>query len=767
MDAVRRSWFRTQGGDTRALLAFAGIVAALTLVPACGEDGNNTGVDSCRASSDCTGGRVCRDNRCVVPAGTDGGPDAPSSSDLDTGVRADAFVDPTIDAGMIELPDTGAGWSALDDSDGDTIGDFDEGRASLRDSDGDGTPDYLDLDSDGDGIPDAVEAGDAVISTPPIDTDGDGTPDYLDLDSDDNRVPDSVEGGDDIDGDGRPNSRDRDNDGDGLLDTVEIGADPSAPRDSNRDGVPDYNTRDSDGDTITDTEEELVDTDGDGIPDGQDLDSDNDTLLDAIEAGDANLDTPAVDTDGDGTPDFRDTDSDGDGLSDMAEVGYGTSPTRADTDGDGVSDLIEIGAGTSPTDGSVSPRTRGDFVFLVPYLGAPDPTRDTLQFSTSLQRADVYFLMDNTGSMIGTITNLQAGLTGTVIPGIVAGIPDAWFGVGGFDDFPLNSYGNAGYSTDTLGISHDQAFFQYQTMTSSASTAQTAVNRYRANNGNDVPESGVSALYALATRDTLGGYARYATGTSVATTPPACSGGGRGAACFRPDAVPIVIVMTDVDQHNAPTCGCDYGGSVPLIGGVRGASYTATTAALAGLNARVVGIATSTGARPFLERLVTDTTIARGATGAASTYVLNASGGSGLSASIVEVVRRAASVPLDVSAQAVDVVEAGETVDAVAAFVDHLEPNAVGRPGLTCTTGFATSDYPGIDADSFPDTFLRVTPGSPVCFDIIPRMNTTVPATLVPQVFRARINVIGDGFTPLDSRVVFFLVPPRVPAPGE
>jgi hypothetical protein len=54
-----------------------------------------------------------------------------------------------------------------------------------------------------------------------------------------------------------------------------------------------------------------------------------------------------------------------------------------------------------------------------------------------------------------------------------------------------------------------------------------------------------------------------------------------------------------------------------------------------------------------------------------------------------------------------------------------------------------------------------------VCFDIIPRMNDSVPATLVPQVFRAQINVIGDGFTPLDDRVVYFLVPPRIPDPNE
>jgi hypothetical protein len=754
MKAVQRS--RWGSGLATILMAM--------IVPACDPSGT-TPPPTCTASDDCRPGQVCRDGRCVVPAGVDGGPDA-FTPGADTGA-ADAFVEPPTDAGMIEMPDTNMGWSATDDSDGDTIGDFDEGRASGVDTDADGTPDYLDEDSDGDGVLDRDEAGDAVITTPPVDTDGDGMLDFRDLESDGNGVPDSVEGGADIDGDGRPNARDRDNDGDGLLDTVEI-VDPAMPRDSNGDGVPDYNTPDSDGDTITDTEEYPDDTDGDGVPDLFDRDSDGDGYLDDEEAGDANLATPAVDTDGDGTADFRDPDSDGDGLSDEAERGYGTSPTRSDTDGDGVSDLIEVGAGTSPTDGSVSPRTRGDFVFLVPFMQPPDPTRDTLQFSTNLQRADVYFLMDNTGSMGGTITNLQAGLTGTVIPGIVSGIPEAWFGVGGFDDYPLTpsggfAYGTASCGTDMAGIAHDQAFFQYQTMTSSAAAAQTAVNLYRTNCGADGPESGVAALYALATRDTLGGYTRFVGSGSV---PPACPAGHRGAACFRPDAVPIVIVMTDVDQHNRPGCSCNYAAPVPLVGGNRGPSWAATVAALTGLNARVVGVNTS-GGRPFLEQLVNETTIALGAPGAAREYVLDAFGGSGLSSVIIDLVRRAAAVPLDVSARARDLADPGETIDAVAAFIDHLEPNTTGAPGLTCTGGFATSDYAGIDGDSFPDTFLNVTPGAPVCFDILPRMNTTVPATLVPQVFRAQIDVLGDGFTPLDDRVVYFLVPPRIPDPSE
>lgn len=699
----------------------------------------------------------------------DTGDDCETCVDRDDGGAFDAGPND----GARPQPDVGPIDPALD-QDGDGISDVHEGRADGVDSDGDGTPDHLDDDSDNDGISDALEAGDTLVTTPPVDSDDDGTPDFQDLDSDGNGVRDDLEGEADIDGDGRTNRVDLDNDGDGLLDTEEIGPDPTMPRDSDGDEIPDMNELDSDGDTISDTEEDVFDTDADGLLDRTDLDSDGDGWTDAEEAGDADLLTPARDSDGDLIADYRDPDSDGDGLSDAAERVYRTDRVNADTDSDGVSDLIEIGAGTGPLDPADNPRARGNFVFVMPYLESPTPARDTLQFSTALKRADVYFLMDNTGSMEGTVNALKAGLTrgtfssgcpGGVIGAIRCGIPEAWFGVGGFDDYPIGAHGVANYATDAVGIVHDQAFFQYSTMSGTDAVTSMAVSYYGVHNGYDPAESAVAALYSLATRDALGGYARFLTSAGVSPEPPPCPPGHRGAACFRPDAVPIVIVMTDVDQHNSPTCGgrCNYAPAVP--GG--GPSWSATIASLAALDARVVGVATDSGASRFLTRLVTDTTIARGAPGAATDYMISAPGGAGLSGTIVELVRRASLVPLDVSARAVDLADPGESVDAVAAFIDHLETRSRPAPGLTCTTGFTTIDREGIDIDTFHDTFMRVNPGSPVCFDIVPRINTTVEPTLVPQLFRAHIHVVGDGFTPLDDRVVYFLVPPRVPDPGS
>ena len=587
-----------------------------------------------------------------------------------------------------------------------------------------------------------------------------------------------------------------DSDHDSVPDAVEIGPDPAHPLDSDHDGTPDYLDTDSDNDTISDLDESLPvgppwpDTDGDGTVDRLDLDSDNDTLLDSREAGDTNLGTYPVDSDMDGIPDFRDPDSDNDGLSDTAEVAAGTDPTKADTDMDGVPDLVEVqgcpagevDCAHDATNASSSPLTHGNFVFVMPYNSAPTPPVETLDFQTSIQKADIYFLMDNTGSMSGTVSALQAGLVATVIPTARTMIPDAWFGVGGFDDYPIQDTGGGTYAhgtpnvrTDSDGIVHDSPFFQYATMTDPAAAGgmtalQNAVNVYGVNDGFDGPESGLAALYALATGNTLSGYARF-----PGTSPPTCTAGRSGVACFRNDAVPIVVMMTDVDQHNSPTCtadsSCMYGSEIP--GGAP--TWANTISALMMRNIRVVGIDTSgsNGPHAFYSSLVQSTTIAllpSGSTGpstVAGTYIINAPGGSGLTSSVASAIEAAAIAPINVSVKAVPVMNPGDTVDAVASFIDFVEtrtshdpthPDCITDLNVSYSSGLNTFGPPGMPY-GYNNTFDTVPPGDHVCFDVHSKMNTTVPATRAGQLFRAQLNVLGDGFTPLDSRQVFFLVP--------
>ena len=98
-------------------------------------------------------------------------------------------------------------------------------------------------------------------------------------------------------------------------------------------------------------------------------------------------------------------------------------------------------------------------------------------------------------------------------------------------------------------------------------------------------------------------------------------------------------------------------------------------------------------------------------------------------------------------------------------FIERIEPNVVGGvpdprdPAKICVAGLEVEDRTG---DTLPDVFTSVLPGTTVCFDIYPRMNETVEPEEEPQIFRAFIHVLGDGFTLLDTRDVYFLVPPVI-----
>lgn len=621
------------------------------------------------------------------------------------------------------------------DEDRDGIPDQFEGRTTNRDTDADGMPDYLDADSDGDGIFDANEGGNP--GGMPVDSDSDGMPDFIDTDSDGNGILDSAEGTGDVDGDSRSDASDLDDDNDFIRDAAEIGPSPTSPLDTDMDGTPDFRDTDSDGDTISDgVEGEATDTDRDMIPDRIDTDSDSDTLTDAAEAGDVDLSTAPIDTDMDGVFDFRDPDSDADGLSDTAEATAGTSPTNADSDSDGVSDLVEVASMTNPLDGSDSPRTRGDFVFLEPYMETAEPRRDTLDFATNIRQADVYFLMDTTGSMGASVGSLRASLA-DFIPRVRAAIPDAWIGSGAFKDYPVSPYGSPG----------DFAYRNCGNVTGDAAAAVTALGCYSVSGGNDGPESYNSALWSIATGMGLAG-------TSASTASATCGAGARGYPCFRDTAVPIVVLITDVTTHNGP------GGASPYSDtALRGhaPTYAETIAALNAENIRVIGIGQGTGGMAHMTSYARDTgSVDAGGAALYSTW----SGGTIGDTVLAQIQTLAAQTRLDISIRFTD--DATDSVDSFASFVDHIEANTAGDAARGCAARPATDT----NGDGVLDTFMDVTAGQRVCFDIVVKDNVTVEPTLEPQLFRGTINVLGDGFTPLDERDVFFLVPPTIMDPG-
>ena len=124
------------------------------------------------------------------------------------------------------------------------------------------------------------------------------------------------------------------------------------------------------------------------------------------------------------------------------------------------------------------------------------------------------------------------------------------------------------------------------------------------------------------------------------------------------------------------------------------------------------------------------------------------------------------AVPMDVSAEKRD--DPSDDFDATL-LIDHVAPNPAGGitdpvdPTLICVGGLPTAD---IDDDPEQDIFTSVDPDTPVCFDITPvQQNTEIPATDATQVFRAYVDVIGASTSVLDTREVYFVVPPIDPLP--
>ncbi|MCA9609527.1 MAG: VWA domain-containing protein [Myxococcales bacterium] len=407
------------------------------------------------------------------------------------------------------------------------------------------------------------------------------------------------------------------------------------------------------------------------------------------------------------------------------------SSTLTDSDGDGVPDVADDCPGPGAyrnADGSCTGTVF--FYHELPYGGPAEI--DPLDINVQVRTADVYFLMDTTGSMGGELSNLRSGLTsgsyisgcgGGIIGAIRCTIPDAWFGVGHHDDYPYGSYGSS-YWGDTVYRNH-------QDISASVSAAQTAVNGLSLHGGSDGPESQTQALYAIATGNGFGSYLSRRT---------SCPAGRWGYPCFRDGTIPIVILFTDAPFHNGPY-GYNYGGTP---GGVA-AGWGSTVSALNARNIRVITVHSGGSYGRNDANALADATGSYSSSGARYVFPIS-SNGSGLSNAVVNAVVDLANYNrLDISARAVD-----NTATAVdeRGFVDAI--TAVGWGPGSCT---------GISGGS---TFVQCLPGTHVDFRISFRNDIVMP-TMVPQVFDFFIEVLGNGSFVLQRVPVRIVVPPSVP----
>jgi len=525
---------------------------------------------------------------------------------------------------------------------------------------------------------------------------------------------------------------------------------------------------DSDGDGIADDIEGDGDVDGDGIPNLADDDSDGDGLSDDAEWDSTNPCSP-TDSDGDGIPDAFDVDSDNDGLTDAEETALGTNPRSIDTDGDGITDLGEArGTMTDPTD-PTSTIPEGDFFVVLPYLG--DRANRTLRFGTDIEVADVFFLVDMTGSMQGERTNLINGLVSVIIPGIRSSIENVQFGAGGMDDYPVDPYGG-GWEADLpfyllRGIGPANEDVGAWSIAAGPTTCPSspasndigsigggpngredileAVEGLPCHGGDDWEESYVPALWATATGRGLS----WPGGSLPDRTCPVIpdeTGMRRGYPCFRPGALPIILLFGDAPFHNGPASGAPY----TLISGAP--TYADAVAALGSIGARVIGIFSGgtydLTPRADYEAAARDT----GAVQADGTPLVFdiSEDGSGLSTTVVDAVASlVGGTPQDVSTRTENVTGNPDDFNATL-FIKSIVPVEGYRDGVA-----------GAGYDSKDDTtFYRVIPGTLVDF-AIDFYNDVRPPADTAQIFRARIIVVGNGVADLDARNVYIIVPPE------
>jgi hypothetical protein len=393
-----------------------------------------------------------------------------------------------------------------------------------------------------------------------------------------------------------------------------------------------------------------------------------------------------------------------------------------------------------------------DFFFIVPFGKEPTPTSDVLQFDPKIRQVDVAFSMDTTASMSGSIRNLTTALKGSMFGDLKNAIPDVGLAVVDFKDFPFGGYGGTG----------DFPVKVWQKVTTNLSAAKSAVQKYDASGGGDGPEAQIPAMFHILT----GQKVSWPTGSVAAVEP---TPGHWGAVDFRPGAVPVVVNITDIDWHGAGHTPYSFAApDLPTLG----AAFASNNAFFVDITsgdesqANKLSDATNSNVDPSAFGTMCDPGMcctglygasrAPDAPGGRCRLNFMHTGGDGVSDGVVTAITAiAAGAQFDVRAAISNDETNPGGVDATQ-FIESLR--AMDEGSDTCPPASVDDS----DGDGINDTFLGVSVGTPICFEITVKTNTIVPETDEAQFFKAFIDVVGvAGNVQLDRREVLFLVPPR------
>lgn len=363
-------------------------------------------------------------------------------------------------------------------------------------------------------------------------------------------------------------------------------------------------------------------------------------------------------------------------------------------------------------------------IVLDPDAGPIELPLDT---QVLLGRADVVFLIDVTGSMSQEIGHIQAELRDTIAPGVQAAIPDAQLGVATFADFPVSDCGEA----------EDRPFNLVLPVTSDLARVQAAVNGVAVSRGGDPPEAQVEALYQTTTGEGLGTFIPASFG---------CPAGGFGFACFRSDALPVILLFTDDFWHDGPGNSDPFSLACPnLLASVTPHDYADAVSVLQARGVRVMGLfsGTEAGARAPMDQIATDTGALDGS-GRPLVFDIGVRGDA-LSASVVAALTTLSNViRFDIDTALVDPIPG-----------DGVDP----RSFVQAVTPLRADPMDGVESiDVAAGVFRQVRTGTRVVFQLTLRNGSVAPGA-GPQVFPLEVVFRGDRRTRIGSTTIDLVVP--------
>ena len=417
--------------------------------------------------------------------------------------------------------------------------------------------------------------------------------------------------------------------------------------------------------------------------------------------------------------------------------GAGDGGPPRSTDAGGSIDAAPAMDARRPGEPSLPP---ADLEVILPYLGPQEDLE--LEITANLGRLDVHFSVDTTGSFGEEIDALQSDLERRIIPSLEARVADVAFGVSRFEDFPSAPYGMTG----------DRPFELLSPITTDVSRAASAVAALDQplGRGGDIPEAGLEAVYQVATGV---GYTRGGD-TVIDRFDGAGASGDLGGVGYRAGALHTLVHVTDAPTH-VPA---DY---EPTYPGTRGLADVSEAAEA--LDLFILGISSGDAGRTYLESLA----IGSGA-------VIDPEGGNcptGLGGLGRAPVAGTCPLVFDIARDGTGLSEA--VVDALAQLVNAVRFDEVFGRALLDRFDFVkgidavvATPPVGIEAptlgdtrplDGIDDTFLAVGPGT-TCVFRVRLQNTSLPPADYDQVFRIRVEVVGDDLI-LTEQTIRVIVP--------